>query len=60
MAGLSLAVMAGFAAPAAHCGLAGDARPIRLSIGTGFLGAALAVGRRALSSGTPFAPEGRR
>ncbi|MFD8085764.1 DUF1453 domain-containing protein [Kitasatospora sp. NPDC059722] len=59
VAGISLAVMAGFAALAAHFGLAADARPVQLSIGTGFLGEALAVGHRALSSGTPFAPERR-
>ncbi|MFE7595057.1 DUF1453 domain-containing protein [Kitasatospora sp. NPDC057512] len=57
VAAVSLAVMAGFAALAAHFGLAADARPIQLSIGVGFLGEALVVGFRALSSGTPFAPE---
>ncbi|MFD8750812.1 DUF1453 domain-containing protein [Kitasatospora sp. NPDC059577] len=56
---VSLAVMAGFAALAAHCGLAADARPLQLSIGVGFLGEALVVGYRALASGAPFAPERR-
>ncbi|MEV7024898.1 DUF1453 domain-containing protein [Kitasatospora sp. NPDC093558] len=59
VAGISLAVMAGFAALAAHFGLAADARPVQLSIGVGFLGEALAVGYRALSSSVPFAPERR-
>ncbi|MFE4970873.1 DUF1453 domain-containing protein [Kitasatospora sp. NPDC056651] len=59
IAALSLAVMAGFAALAAHFGLAADARPVQLSIGVGFLGEALVVGRRGLASGTPFAPERR-
>ncbi|MGW3227258.1 DUF1453 domain-containing protein [Kitasatospora sp. NPDC001095] len=59
VAALSLAVMAGFAALAAHFGLAADARPVQLSIGVGFLGEALAVGLRGLSSGVPFAPEGQ-
>ncbi|MFG2844330.1 DUF1453 domain-containing protein [Kitasatospora sp. NPDC048296] len=57
MAAVSLAVMTGFAMLAEHNGLAADARPVQLSIGVGFLGEALVVGRRALSSGTPFAPE---
>ncbi|MFE6052326.1 DUF1453 domain-containing protein [Kitasatospora sp. NPDC056446] len=56
---LSLAVMAGFAALAAHFGLAADARPVQLSIGVGFLGEALVVGWRGLASGIPFAPERR-
>ncbi|MFE5582805.1 DUF1453 domain-containing protein [Kitasatospora sp. NPDC056531] len=59
VAAISLAVMAGFAALAEHNGLAPDARPVQLSIGVGFLGEALVVGHRALSSGTPFAPERR-
>ncbi|RGD58344.1 DUF1453 domain-containing protein [Kitasatospora xanthocidica] len=59
VAAVSLALMAGFAALAAHFGLAADARPIQLSIGVSFLGEALVVGFRALSSGTPFAPEKR-
>ncbi|MBO1418804.1 DUF1453 domain-containing protein [Streptomyces sp. FH025] len=59
VAGASLAVMAGFAVAAGHFGLAPDARPVQLSIGVGFLGEALVVGYRALSSGTPFAPERR-
>ncbi|MFJ7909484.1 hypothetical protein [Kitasatospora sp. NPDC096204] len=59
VAALSLALMAGFAALAAHFGLAADARPVQLSIGVGFLGEALTVGRRGLSSGIPFAPERR-
>ncbi|WP_316519838.1 DUF1453 domain-containing protein [Kitasatospora brasiliensis] len=57
VAGVSLAVMAGFAALAAHFGLAADARPVQLSIGVGFLGEALVVGYRGLTSGAPFAPE---
>ncbi|MEV7184284.1 DUF1453 domain-containing protein [Kitasatospora sp. NPDC093102] len=59
VAALSLGVMAGFAALAAHFGLAPEARPVQLSIGVGFLGEALVVGFRAVSSGTPFAPERR-
>ncbi|MET8544714.1 DUF1453 domain-containing protein [Kitasatospora sp. NPDC004799] len=57
VAAVSLAVMAGFAALAARFGLASDARPVQLSIGVGFLGEALVVGWRGISSGTPFAPE---
>lgn len=57
VAALSLAVMAGFAVLAEHSGLAADARPVQLSIGVGFLGEALVVGYRGLTSGTPFAPE---
>ncbi|ARF81477.1 CcdC protein domain-containing protein [Kitasatospora aureofaciens] len=56
---LSLAVMAGFAVLAERNGLAPGARPVQLSIGVGFLGEALVVGYRALSSGIPFAPERR-
>ncbi|MFF2142856.1 hypothetical protein [Kitasatospora sp. NPDC058190] len=59
MAAVSLVVMTGFAMLAEHNGLAPDARPVQLSIGVGFLGEALVVGCRALSSGTPFAPERR-
>ncbi|MFE6499373.1 DUF1453 domain-containing protein [Kitasatospora sp. NPDC057738] len=59
VAALSLAVVACFAALAGHFGLAPDARPVQLSIGVGFLGEALVVGRRGVSSGTPFAPERR-
>ncbi|MFI9361835.1 DUF1453 domain-containing protein [Kitasatospora sp. NPDC053057] len=58
-AAISLALMAGFAMLAEHNGLASDARPVQLSIGVGFLGEALVVGYRALSSGIPFAPERR-
>ncbi|MGW2375259.1 DUF1453 domain-containing protein [Kitasatospora sp. NPDC001683] len=58
-AAISLALMAGFAMLAEHHGLASDARPVQLSIGVGFLGEALVVGYRALTSGTPFAPESR-
>lgn len=57
VAAVSLAVMAGFAVLAERNGLAADARPVQLSIGVGFLGEALVVGYRALSSGIPFAPE---
>ncbi|MFJ7248009.1 DUF1453 domain-containing protein [Kitasatospora sp. NPDC098652] len=56
---VSLAAMAGFAMLAERGGLAADARPVQLSIGVGFLGEALVVGCRALTSGTPFAPEKR-
>ncbi|MER7582128.1 DUF1453 domain-containing protein [Kitasatospora sp. NPDC097691] len=59
VAALSLAVMTGFAALAERGGLAPDARPVQLSIGVGFLGEALVVGYRGLSSGVPFAPERR-
>ncbi|MFJ9454426.1 DUF1453 domain-containing protein [Kitasatospora sp. NPDC101447] len=59
VAALSLAVMAGFAVFAERGGLAPDARPVQLSIGVGFLGEALVVGCRGLSSGIPFAPEQR-
>ncbi|MGW2256066.1 DUF1453 domain-containing protein [Kitasatospora sp. NPDC001660] len=59
VAAVSLVVTAGFAQAAEHFGLAPDARPVQLSIGVGFLGEALTVGRRALSSSTPFAPERR-
>ncbi|WP_224282352.1 DUF1453 domain-containing protein [Streptomyces sp. LS1784] len=59
VAALSLGVMAGFAMLAARFGLAPDARPVQLSIGVGFLGEALVVGFRAVSSGIPFAPERR-
>ncbi|MFJ8472249.1 DUF1453 domain-containing protein [Kitasatospora sp. NPDC094011] len=59
VAAVSLAAMAGFAVFAEHNGLAADARPVQLSIGVGFLGEALVVGYRALTSGTPFAPERR-
>ncbi|MGW1176814.1 DUF1453 domain-containing protein [Kitasatospora sp. NPDC002543] len=59
VAAVSLAVMAGFAVLAEHFGLAPGARPIQLSMGVGFLGEALAVGLRGLSSGIPFAPERR-
>ncbi|MEU4118403.1 DUF1453 domain-containing protein [Kitasatospora sp. NPDC028055] len=57
MAAVSLVAMVGFAMLAERNGLAADARPVQLSIGVGFLGEALVVGYRALSSGTPFAPE---
>ncbi|MFI9157616.1 DUF1453 domain-containing protein [Kitasatospora aureofaciens] len=59
VATLSLALMAGFAVLAERNGLAPGARPVQLSIGVGFLGEALVVGYRALSSGIPFAPERR-
>ncbi|MFF0393347.1 DUF1453 domain-containing protein [Kitasatospora sp. NPDC004615] len=55
----SLAVMAGFSFLAEHSGLPADARPTQLSIGIGFLGEALTVGLRGLTSGIPFAPERR-
>ncbi|OKJ13989.1 hypothetical protein AMK19_11630 [Kitasatospora sp. CB01950] len=58
VAALSLGLMAGFSFLAEHSGLPSDARPLQLSIGIGFLGEALVVGRRGLTSGTPFAPEG--
>ncbi|MGW4381825.1 DUF1453 domain-containing protein [Kitasatospora sp. NPDC004531] len=57
VAALSLGLMAGFAFLAEHAGLPADARPVQLSIGVGFLGEALVVGWRGLTSGTPFAPE---
>ncbi|GAA2931840.1 hypothetical protein GCM10020221_29590 [Streptomyces thioluteus] len=57
----SLAVSAGFGLFASAMGMHEGARPVQLSIGVGFLGEALVVGRRALASGVPFAPEaGRR
>ncbi|MFD8595730.1 DUF1453 domain-containing protein [Kitasatospora sp. NPDC059646] len=56
---LSLALMAGFSVLAEHAGLPSDARPLQLSIGIGFLGEALVVGWRGVTSGVPFAPERR-
>ncbi|MFD9219270.1 DUF1453 domain-containing protein [Streptomyces sp. NPDC060064] len=53
----SLAVMAAFGFLAVHMGMQAEARPINLSIGVGFLGEALVVGARGLSTGVPFAPE---
>ncbi|MFD8480632.1 hypothetical protein [Kitasatospora sp. NPDC059673] len=55
----SLGVMAAFSLLAEHAGLPADARPVQLSIGVGFLGEAVAVGLRGLTSGIPFAPEHR-
>ncbi|MFF2661107.1 DUF1453 domain-containing protein [Kitasatospora sp. NPDC058032] len=42
---------------ARELGMHGDARPLNLSIGVGFLGEALVIGYRGLRAGTPFAPE---
>lgn len=56
----SLAVSAGFGLFATTMGMHEGARPVQLSIGVGFLGEALTVGRRALATGLPFAPETRR
>ncbi|WP_431043908.1 DUF1453 domain-containing protein [Streptomyces sp. P1-3] len=58
---VSLAVSAGFALLSASLGMHEEVRSTQLSIGVGFLGEALVVGRRALVTGLPFAPEaGRR
>ncbi|MFD7611803.1 DUF1453 domain-containing protein [Streptomyces sp. NPDC059828] len=57
--GVSLVVMAGFGLLAVAMGMHEEARPVQLSIGVGFLGEALVVGRRALATGLPFAPEAR-
>ncbi|MCQ4043071.1 DUF1453 domain-containing protein [Streptantibioticus rubrisoli] len=56
----SLAASAGFGLFATAMGMHEGARPVQLSIGVGFLGEALVVGRRALATGIPFAPETRR
>ncbi|MER6843587.1 DUF1453 domain-containing protein [Streptomyces platensis] len=57
---LSLLAMAGFGLLAARMGMHEYARPVQLAIGVSFLGEALAIGRRGLASGTPFAPERRK
>ncbi|MEU7041211.1 DUF1453 domain-containing protein [Streptomyces varsoviensis] len=56
----SLLVMAVFGLLAQKAGMHADARPVQLSIGVGFLGEALVVGRRARTTGIPFAPERSR
>ncbi|MFI1972291.1 DUF1453 domain-containing protein [Streptomyces cinnamoneus] len=56
---LSVPVMGGFALLAASMGMHEQARPVQLSIGVGFLGEALVIGRRGLVSGIPFAPDRR-
>ncbi|MEU4209361.1 DUF1453 domain-containing protein [Streptomyces sp. NPDC026206] len=54
---VSAVVMVGFGLLAVHMGMREEARPVQLSIGVGFLGEALVIGRRGLVSGVPFAPE---
>ncbi|WKX70850.1 DUF1453 domain-containing protein [Streptomyces sp. XD-27] len=54
---VSLAASAGFGLLATSLGMHEEARSTQLSIGVGFLGEALVVGRRALVTGLPFAPE---
>ncbi|KDN87952.1 hypothetical protein [Kitasatospora cheerisanensis] len=51
--------MAGFSVLAERAGLPSDARPLQLSSGVGFLGGALVVGRRGVTSGVLLAPERR-
>ncbi|MFH8349872.1 DUF1453 domain-containing protein [Streptomyces sp. NPDC018045] len=52
----TLAVSAGFNILAVKMGMHEDARPLQLAIGVSFLGEALVIGRRGMSSGIPFAP----
>ncbi|GIH99227.1 hypothetical protein [Planobispora takensis] len=54
---LSVAVNAGVGALAALAGAHPQARPMTLSIGVSLLGEVITLGRRALATGTPFAPE---
>ncbi|MEU5048678.1 DUF1453 domain-containing protein [Streptomyces sp. NPDC021096] len=54
---VSVVVMGGFGLLAAKMGMHEEARPMQLSIGVGFLGEALVIGRRGMVSGVPFAPE---
>ncbi|WP_414505081.1 DUF1453 domain-containing protein [Streptomyces sp. NEAU-L66] len=52
----TLALTAGFSVLAVKMGMHEHARPVQLSIGVSFLGESLMVGRRAMTSGIPFAP----
>ncbi|WEB43594.1 DUF1453 family protein [Streptomyces yunnanensis] len=52
----ALAVTAGFNILAVKMGMHENARPLQLSIGVSFLGEALMVGYRGMTSGIPFAP----
>ncbi|MFI9309735.1 DUF1453 domain-containing protein [Streptomyces triculaminicus] len=56
----SALISIGFAMLASRMGMHPQARPTQLSIGVGFLGEALAVAARGLTSGIPFAPERKR
>ena len=55
----TLLVMAAYGFLAGRLGMRPQARPVQLAIGVSFLGEALAVTRRALALGAPFAPERR-
>ncbi|MEU7134269.1 DUF1453 domain-containing protein [Streptomyces sp. NPDC046261] len=57
---VSAVVMGGFGLLAVRMGMHEEARPVHLSIGVGFLGEALVIGRRGLASGVRFAPERKR
>ncbi|GAA2819892.1 DUF1453 domain-containing protein [Saccharopolyspora taberi] len=54
---VSLAGNAGIGFLGAAMGMHPDARPMTLSIGVGLVGEMISLGLRALSSGTPFAPD---
>ena len=60
IAAASLLIMAAFGLLAGKMGMHAHARPLQLSIGISFLGEALAVGRRGMATGIPFAPERSR
>ncbi|GAA1654751.1 DUF1453 domain-containing protein [Actinoplanes couchii] len=55
----TLLAMFGYALLADRFGMQPTARPVQLSIGISFIGEAMAVTRRGLSLGTPFAPTRR-
>ncbi|MEQ4305392.1 CcdC protein domain-containing protein [Plantactinospora sp. B6F1] len=55
----SFAISAGLGYLAVHAGVRAEARPMTLSIGVSLLGELATLGRRALSTGVPFAT-GRR
>lgn len=56
---VSFAVSAGLGHLATGAGVREEARPLTLSIGVSLLGELATLGKRALSSGVPFAPDRR-
>ncbi|WP_030565513.1 DUF1453 family protein [Streptomyces aureocirculatus] len=52
----TLAIAAGFNVLAVKMGMHENARPLQLAIGVSFLGEALMIGHRGMTSGIPFAP----